>query len=87
MDADFASNPEFRVAVDVGTSNIAVAVYKDGMSTEVIHTIDSPDNSQPSRTNREVPTLITYPKNDAQVTSSTKAKEIRTLTVMKSLRC
>lgn len=57
------ANPKFRVAVDLHNSNTAVAVYKDGMSTEVIHTIDDfSGEPKPNGTNKQVPTELLYPR-------------------------
>ncbi|KAJ8110504.1 hypothetical protein OPT61_g6674 [Boeremia exigua] len=72
------SGPDFRIAVDLGNSNTAVAIHKDGMSTEVIPIIDDyPGEPDPTGTNRQVPTLILYPKGDAQVTNSVVAEDMR----------
>jgi hypothetical protein len=70
--------PEWYIAIDFGTSYTTVAWYRRGTLLDMILTIDNfPGERQHNLTNRQIPTEVWYPKEDARPFGHIKTRDIR----------
>lgn len=70
--------PEWYVAIDFGTTFTTVAWYRRGMLIQKIQTIDDfPGELRLDQVNKQIPTELWYPREDARPSSYVHSDDIR----------